>query len=121
MSDQRPRGGYSVVRSDSSPAKAAEDAADARAFGNTVRLQYGPVKIGVPAVLIGAAASWLVSRYAVPATPIDCARSAEVTALTTKIDVQAVDIRNLTTLVNQYAEREQNHFALLQVTIANKK
>ncbi len=115
------RGRYSVVRSDSTPAKAAEDANEAREFGKTVHLQYGPLRIGIPSVMVGAALSWFVARYAVPATPVDCASNSDVTALTTKVDVQATDLRNLTTLVNQYAEREHNDFALLNVTLSRLK
>jgi len=107
------RGIYSVVRHDSSPAKAADDAADARAFGHTVRLQYGPVKIGVPAVLIGAAASWLVSRYALPASPVDCASKGDLNALDFRLGRQSEDIRALTATVNANADREQNHFAII--------
>ncbi len=112
---------YSVVRSDSSPAKAADDAADAREFGHTVRLQYGPFKIGVPAAMVGAVAAWLVSRFVIPATPADCAGKGDVLAIDAKVSRQADDLRNLTTLVNQYAEREHNDFVMLNVSLARQK
>ena len=107
------RGRYSVVRSDSTPAKAAEDAADAREFSKDVRVSYRGARVTVPVALVagllGSVGTWFTTRGA----PVDCASKGDVNALDLKVSRQGDDIRALTATVNANADREQNHFAII--------
>lgn len=110
MSDSRGR--YSVVRSDSTPAKAADDAADSREFQHAVRIQHGRWRIAIPWAVIAAAASSVGTFYATHSTPVDCAARGDLNALEKRIadqmGAQAGDIKKLTETVNRNADQAHN-------------
>jgi len=112
MHDPRSRtrvdGSYSVVRSDSSPAKAAEDAEDARAFAGEVRVHYGPFRIGIPAAAVGAAACWIASRFFSPNTPVDCASRGDMNAVQKQVSDLTEAQRALTQTIARNADIAHN-------------
>ena len=116
MSDRR-TGQYSVVRHDSSPAKAAEDAADAREFGKTVHVQYGQVKVAIPSVVIGGAVVWLVTRFFGPGVSADCASRGDMNALSKKVDEMSAAQYSLAATIAKNADTAHNETEGLRATV----